>query len=137
MTLDQEALRRKNDELAMAYKEKNRKLLQTQELYDKLKRRAMLGQIQDAALDAVDTTLHGGQNMQSHSMDRPDNQGNYEQQYGTPYGAPRYSDRLDQPAAMHAQLQMDHQNMQNPALARPVPAPGTYTPMSRECSACV
>ncbi|KAI0148233.1 hypothetical protein F4776DRAFT_660404 [Hypoxylon sp. NC0597] len=52
-------LRRKNDELAQAYKEKNRKLLQIQELYDKLKRKAMLGQIQDAAEDAIDSTLHG------------------------------------------------------------------------------
>ncbi|KAI1134457.1 hypothetical protein F5Y05DRAFT_422076 [Hypoxylon sp. FL0543] len=63
MKMDQESLRRKNDELAQAYKEKNRKLLQIQELYDKLKRKAMLGQIQDAAEDAIDSTLHGGQSM--------------------------------------------------------------------------
>ncbi|KAI5861664.1 hypothetical protein GGS23DRAFT_606208 [Durotheca rogersii] len=55
----QDSLRRKNEELTQAYKEKNRKLLQTQELYDKLKRKAMLGQMQDAAEDAVDSTLHG------------------------------------------------------------------------------
>ena len=46
MTVDQDSLRRKNDELVQAYKEKTRKLLQTQELYDKLKRKAMLGQMQ-------------------------------------------------------------------------------------------
>ncbi|KAI1499405.1 hypothetical protein F5X99DRAFT_430784 [Biscogniauxia marginata] len=57
MKVDQDTLQKKNDELAHAYKEKNRKLLQTQELYDKLKRKAMLGQIQDAAKDAVDSTL--------------------------------------------------------------------------------
>ena len=57
MTLDQDSLLRKNEELGQAYKEKNRKLLQTQELYDKLKRKAMLGQMQDAASEAVDSTI--------------------------------------------------------------------------------
>lgn len=127
MSLDQEALRRKNEELSMAYKEKNRKLLQTQELYDKLKRKAMLGHIQDAALDAVDNTLHGGQVGGSHSIDRTEDQGNYEQQqYSTPYGAPRYTDRLAQGAAMPPQPRLDSQNMQNPAWARPAPGRGTY-----------
>ncbi|KAI1635626.1 hypothetical protein F4809DRAFT_613379 [Biscogniauxia mediterranea] len=58
MKVDQDTLQKKNEELSRAYNEKNRKLLQTQELYDKLKRKAMLGQIQDAAEDAVDSTLH-------------------------------------------------------------------------------
>jgi E3 ubiquitin-protein ligase CCNP1IP1 len=57
MTSEQEALRRKNEELAQAYKDKSRKLLQTQELYDKAKRKAEMGFIQRAALDAVDSTL--------------------------------------------------------------------------------
>jgi len=57
--LDKDSLTRKNDELAQAYKEKSRKLLQTQELYDKLKRKAMLGQIQDAATDAADSQVLG------------------------------------------------------------------------------
>ncbi|CAN8102804.1 unnamed protein product [Discula destructiva] len=119
MTLDQDALRRKNQELSMAYKEKNRKLLQTQELYDKLKRKAMLGHIQDAALDAVDNTLHDGQAMRPNSMDRGENQGNYEQQFETPYNAPRYTDRLVQTARMPAQHRMDPSNIQNSAWARP------------------
>jgi hypothetical protein len=120
MTLDQEALRRKNEELSMAYKEKSRKLLQTQELYDKLKRKAMLGHIQDAALDAVDNTLYSGQAMGPHPMDRVESQGNYEQQqYSTPYGAPRYTDRLAQTVDAHS--------MKNPAWARPAPESGMYT----------
>lgn len=57
MQADQDGLRRKNEELTQALRDKNRKLLQTQELYDKLKRRAMLGQVQDAAHDAVDDTI--------------------------------------------------------------------------------
>lgn len=57
MQIDQDNLRRKNDELIQAFREKSRKQLQTQELYDKLKRRAMLGQVQNAASDAVDHTI--------------------------------------------------------------------------------
>lgn len=55
--VDQDNLRRKNEELTQVLREKSRKLLQTQELYDKLKRRAMLGQVQSAAHDAVDDTI--------------------------------------------------------------------------------
>jgi E3 ubiquitin-protein ligase CCNP1IP1 len=58
LQVDQDNLRRKNEELSQALRDKSRKLLQTQELYDKLKRRALLGQVQDAAHDAVDDTIH-------------------------------------------------------------------------------
>ena len=51
-------MRRKNDELAQAYKDKSRKLLQTQELYDRVKRKVEMGQIERAASDAVDSTLN-------------------------------------------------------------------------------
>ncbi|KAI1823585.1 hypothetical protein F4861DRAFT_310457 [Xylaria intraflava] len=54
---DRDELRKKYEELLHICKQKNRKLLQTQELYDKLKRKAMLGQVQDAAEDAVESTL--------------------------------------------------------------------------------
>ncbi|KAI1734773.1 hypothetical protein F4680DRAFT_453651 [Xylaria scruposa] len=55
--IERDELRKKYEELLQTCKEKNRKLLQTQELYDKLKRKAMLGQVQDAAEDAVESTL--------------------------------------------------------------------------------
>ncbi|KAI0450859.1 hypothetical protein F5B21DRAFT_489012 [Xylaria acuta] len=55
--IERDELRKKYEELLQTCKEKNRKLLQTQELYDKLKRKAMLGQVQDAAEDAVELTL--------------------------------------------------------------------------------
>ncbi|CAG1981067.1 unnamed protein product [Fusarium graminearum] len=58
---EQEGLRRKHEEISQAYKEKSRKVLQLQELYDKVKRRAELGQIQRAASDAVDHTLQVAQ----------------------------------------------------------------------------
>ena len=55
---ENEKLIRKYEELQNAFKEKNRALLQAQELYDKLKKRAMLGQMELAATDAVDSTLN-------------------------------------------------------------------------------
>ncbi|EXM27420.1 hypothetical protein RAB80_013452 [Fusarium oxysporum f. sp. vasinfectum] len=57
LAAEQDALRRKNGEISRAYKDKSRKVLQLQELYDKVKRKAELGQIQRAASDAVDSTL--------------------------------------------------------------------------------
>jgi E3 ubiquitin-protein ligase CCNP1IP1 len=57
LAADQDALRRKNMEIAQAHREKSRKLLQTQELYDKVRRRAEIGHIQQAASDAVDSSL--------------------------------------------------------------------------------
>lgn len=57
MHLEQDSLRRKNEELVQAFREKSRKLIQTQEFYDKFKQRVMLGQVQNAASDAVDHTI--------------------------------------------------------------------------------
>jgi E3 ubiquitin-protein ligase CCNP1IP1 len=62
MQVDHDTLRRKNEELSQAFREKSRKQLQTQELYDKLKRRAMLGQVQTAASYAVDDTIQASTN---------------------------------------------------------------------------
>jgi E3 ubiquitin-protein ligase CCNP1IP1 len=57
MQIDQEHAQHKNHELAEAYREKSRKHLQIQELYDKLKRRTLYSQVQNAALETVDRTL--------------------------------------------------------------------------------
>ena len=57
LQIDQDSLRRKNEELFQAYRDKSSKQTQIQELYDKLKRRSMLGQVQNAASDAVDHTI--------------------------------------------------------------------------------
>lgn len=51
-------MRRKNEELAAKYNDKNRKLLQTQELYDRVKRQAERGDMQRAAADTVESTVH-------------------------------------------------------------------------------
>ncbi|KAG8167496.1 hypothetical protein KVR01_003185 [Diaporthe batatas] len=102
MNIDHDNLRRKNEELVQAYKEKNRKLLQTQELYDKLKRKAMLGHIQDAASDAVDTTLQGASSYAAQQADH----GVYEHQIGTPLRSAQYGERSDRPGSLPVQPQM-------------------------------
>ncbi|KAF5661844.1 e3 ubiquitin ligase ccnb1ip1 [Fusarium heterosporum] len=61
MMAEQDDLRRKHDELSRAFKDKSRKVLQLQELYDKVKRKAELGHIQRAASDAVDSTIQATQ----------------------------------------------------------------------------
>ncbi|RSM07961.1 hypothetical protein CEP52_004932 [Fusarium oligoseptatum] len=71
MAAEQDALQRKNDEIGQALKEKSRKVLQLQELYDKVKRKAELGQIQKAASDAVEITLEASQLNQGLEGDDP------------------------------------------------------------------
>jgi E3 ubiquitin-protein ligase CCNP1IP1 len=73
MQVDQDGLRRKNEELVQTLREKSRKQLQTQELYDKLKRRAMLGEVQNAAFDAVDHNIRASV-AANRFVDRVDNQ---------------------------------------------------------------
>ncbi|KAI9781649.1 MAG: hypothetical protein M1839_005866 [Geoglossum umbratile] len=58
MQIDQEHAQHKNHELAEAFREKSRKHLQIQELYDKLKRQTLYSQVQNAALETVDRTIH-------------------------------------------------------------------------------
>lgn len=57
MATEQDSLRRKNEDISQAFREKSRKVLQLQELYDKVKRKAELSQIQKAASNAVDSTF--------------------------------------------------------------------------------
>ncbi|PFH55003.1 hypothetical protein XA68_11107 [Ophiocordyceps unilateralis] len=46
---------RKNEKLVQAYKEKSRKLLQTQQLYNNLQRKAVMTNIQRATYDAIES----------------------------------------------------------------------------------
>ena len=62
---DHDVMRRKNEELAAKYHDKNRKFLQIQELYDKVKRQAEKSDIQRAASDAVDASLFSSQFLSS------------------------------------------------------------------------
>lgn len=50
---------KKNNELAQSLHAKSKQQAHTQELYDKLKRRDQMSQVQNAASDAVDQTIQG------------------------------------------------------------------------------
>lgn len=57
MQIDQDRLKAENKSLVTAFREKNRKHQQTQELYDRLKRKEMTAATQTAAFESVDEVL--------------------------------------------------------------------------------
>ena len=57
MQLDQDRLKSENTNLITAFREKSRKHQQTQELYDRLKRKEMTAATQSAAYETVDEVL--------------------------------------------------------------------------------
>ena len=57
MQIDQDKLRAENKNLVTAFREKSRKNQQTQELYDRLKRKEMRAATQSAAFETVDEVL--------------------------------------------------------------------------------
>lgn len=57
MQSEQDILRQKNRDLTQQLRDRTRKHHETQELYDKLKRRNLLDHVQDAASDAVEETI--------------------------------------------------------------------------------
>ena len=57
MQLDQDNLKQENTQLATAIREKTRKHQQTQELYDRLKRREMTAATQSAAFESADEVV--------------------------------------------------------------------------------
>lgn len=57
MQLDQDRLKNENTNLVAAFREKSRKHQQTQELYDRLKRKEMTAATQSAAYQSVDEVL--------------------------------------------------------------------------------
>jgi hypothetical protein len=81
MQLEQDKLKTENAKLANTYRDKNRKLQQTQELYDRLKRKEMTAATQSAAFESVDEVLQSvinrqdsnefGQSTQYHSDHSP------------------------------------------------------------------
>ena len=92
MATEREASRRKHEELAQAYREKTRKLLQTQELYDKVKRKFEMGHLQRAASDAVDSTVHNATHQMAHGVDGSvhNRDSDYQQQAPSFPQGPRY-----------------------------------------------
>lgn len=57
LEIEQDSTRRKNQELDQALRERTRKHVHTQELYDKLKAKTMMNQMQNAVVDAVDESI--------------------------------------------------------------------------------
>lgn len=57
MQVEQDRLKSENTNLIMAFREKSRKAQQTQELYDRLKRKEMTAATQSAAYETVDEVL--------------------------------------------------------------------------------
>lgn len=94
LTTENDGARKKNEELSKAYKEKNRQLLQTQELHDKLRHTVEMGHIQRAATDAIDSRFQQQQQQSSghfapqqpapyaNANPRPENSAGY-RSYGT------------------------------------------------------
>ncbi|OAQ96545.1 hypothetical protein LLEC1_02347 [Akanthomyces lecanii] len=79
LTTENDNSRKKNEELSKAYKEKNRQLLQTQELHDKLRHTVEMGHIQRAATDAIDSRFQQQQQQQQSSR-------HFAPQQPVPYG---------------------------------------------------
>lgn len=92
-------MRRRNEELAQAYRDKSRKLLQTQELYDKAKRKAEMGHIQRAASDAVDSTLLAESQSQRTAAAFDGYQPQQEQGYRDAFAPYAHGNKLDAPGA--------------------------------------
>ncbi|TKW55040.1 hypothetical protein CTA1_41 [Colletotrichum tanaceti] len=89
---DCDDVRRKHEELAHAYQDKCRKLTQVQELYDRVKRKAELGQMEAAALDAVASTLQYGTRVPEYNKNGSAVRLNiYEQQTDPAHHAPPYA----------------------------------------------
>ena len=64
MQIDQDKLKAENISLAAAYREKSKKHQQTQELYDRLKRKEMTAVTQSAAYDSVEDVIQSASNRQ-------------------------------------------------------------------------
>ncbi|MCJ1391539.1 hypothetical protein MMC18_004403 [Xylographa bjoerkii] len=62
--MEQDKLKTENTKLAVAFRDKSRKHQQTQELYDRLKRKEMTAATQSAAFDSVDEVLQSVANGQ-------------------------------------------------------------------------
>ncbi|KAK6224749.1 E3 ubiquitin-protein ligase CCNB1IP1 [Colletotrichum tabaci] len=93
---DCDDVRRKHEELAHAYQDKCRKLTQVQELYDRVKRKAELGQMEAAAVDAVASTLQFGTRVPEYNKNESAARLNiYEQQTDPAHRVPPYATRTD------------------------------------------
>ncbi len=68
MQIDQDKLKTENTSLVAAFRDKSRKHQQTQELYDRLKRKEMTSATQAAAYNSVDEVLGSISHRQGHNL---------------------------------------------------------------------
>ena len=68
MQVDQDKLRSENTNLVAAFREKSRKHQQTQELYDRLKRKEMTSATKTAAYNSIDEVLGSVSNLQGQNQ---------------------------------------------------------------------
>lgn len=78
MQLEQDKLKVENTNLVAAFREKSRRNQQTQELYDRLKRKEMTAATQSAAFDSVDEVLGSMANQSSHAQNQPNMSQHYQ-----------------------------------------------------------
>lgn len=84
LNVEMDAIRQKHDEMGQALREKSKKLMQTQELYDKLKRKSLVGEVQHAASDVVNSSLDAGWATGLSFSGQPAQRPLYEQQPASP-----------------------------------------------------
>ena len=101
MQIDQDKLRAENTSLVTAFREKSRKHQQTQELYDRLKRKEMTSATQTAAYNSVDEVLGSASNFQEQ------NQPSIPHQYQTGPGP-------EEDQSIFNQAPMDYQEVAQP-----------------------
>ena len=89
MQVDQDKLKSENTNLITAFREKSRKHQQTQELYDRLKRKEMTAATQSAAYDTVDQVL--GSVTNRHGPDHDANTPHFANNFGRQQGQSDYS----------------------------------------------
>ena len=102
MQIDQDKLKKENINLVAAFREKSRKHQQTQELYDRLKRKEMTAATQSAAFDSVDEVLGS---ISGRSCQDP-NQPNFSHQYQSVSRAPGQQEFAHSPVDVHREQQV-------------------------------
>ena len=72
MQIEHDRLKTENQTLAINIKEKNRKVQQTQELYDRIKRKEMTAATRSAAFDSVNDMVGAPPGKESYQLDSQD-----------------------------------------------------------------
>lgn len=126
--VSQQDLEKKTHELSDALREKTRKYNQMQELYNKLKRRTMYSQVQNAAADAVNQSLRDDIGSRHFSTESPGTMATAEALRGSTFAqaSNRNQDILGESRTFQQPQNIGGGNNANPlasSLPRPLPRP--------------